>query len=97
MALVVMIVEGQLLLAVGSVFGVVHVQHDDARCLRVTGDEALDERPGQSVDVLAAEAALQAREGRPRGQRSGFVQRRTPSASLDIGSPRSLLASLPST
>jgi len=85
MAVVVMVVEGQFLLAVGAVFGVVHVQHDDARGLRVTGDEALDEGPGQTVDVFAAEAVLQAREGRPRGQRSGFIQRCTPQRQFEHG------------
>lgn len=50
---------------------------------------------GQPVEVLTTEAILQAQEGRTRGQRSDFVQRRTPSANLNTGSRRRLLASLP--
>jgi len=76
-AAVVVVVEGKLLLAVGAILGVIHVQQDHRRRFGITGDEGVDEGLRQAVDVPACQAVLQPRKGRPGGERVVRIQRRT--------------------
>ena len=71
----VVVVERLLLLAMGGILGVIHVQHDHGRRLGVAGDEGLDEAFGQAVNVFARYAVLQAGERGSRSQIIPLVQR----------------------
>lgn len=75
MAAVMMIVEAELLLAVRGVLGVIHIQHDDRRWRGITGDELIDERPSDAIEVFSGGRILQARERRGTGQIARAVQR----------------------
>ncbi len=90
------VVEGQFLLPVGPVFGMVHVQDDDRGWAGIAGNEDLDKGLGQTIDVLAGESVLQPRERGAGGQIIVGIQRRPPDRELERGSWRRLLASLPS-
>ena len=70
MALIMMIIEGELLLAMGRVIGVIEVKHNGGRRLWVTGDEVIDERVGEPVDILAIDAVF--KPGKGRGTRQGL-------------------------
>lgn len=76
MVAVMVVVEGQRLLAVGGVVGMVHVQRDAARGVFIPGDELLDQGAGQAVDVAAPQRAFQAGVGGAAGQRRVGIQRR---------------------
>jgi len=81
----VVVVERLLLLAMGGILGVIHVQHDHGRRLGVAGDEGLDEAFGQAVNVFARYAVLQARERGAVGQVISLVQRRTTHRQFEHG------------
>lgn len=51
----------------------------------VAADEGINEGLGQAVDVLAGDAVLQSREGRPRGQGVVGIERRTRRRELEHG------------
>jgi hypothetical protein len=68
-ALVVMTIKRQLLLAVGPVFGVVHVQHDDLWRPGVTGDKGLGQPMGQADLLVNAPPSKSARTVKsPKGE-----------------------------
>ena len=73
-ATVVVVVETELLLTVGGVLGVIHVQHDDGRWDRITGDELIDVRLGDAVEVFGSSRILQARDRGSAGQIAFAVQ-----------------------
>lgn len=90
-AAVMVVVEGQLLLAVGAVFGVLHIQDDHRGRLGITGDEGLDERLRQAVDILARAGVLQAGKGRTRSQVVTFGEWSLPQwRPFDLNSRRNL-------
>jgi hypothetical protein len=61
---IVRIEEGALLLAVGEIIGGIHIEDDSRRrVVAVPRQVALQERFGEPVAVLCADAILYAREG----------------------------------
>ncbi len=66
--LVMVVIKRQFLLAVGLVFGVIHVQHDHLWRLGVAGDKLLYKGLGETVKVAGVNGIFQAREGRCAGQ-----------------------------
>ena len=74
MAAVMMVVEAQLLLPVGGVLGVIHVQDEERGRCGIAGDELIDKRLGQAVDILGRCGILQTREGGGAGQIAVGVQ-----------------------
>ena len=66
--LVMMIVKRQLLLAMGLVFGMIHVEHDHLWRFGVAGDKLFHKGLGQAVKVAIVGGIFQAREGRSAGQ-----------------------------
>src|SRR5437763_414099 len=59
-----MVVECELLLSVGRIVGVIQIEHDGRRRLRVAGDEVGAQRLGQPIEVLTVHAMFKPREGR---------------------------------
>jgi hypothetical protein len=88
--------EGQLLLAVSFLLGVVQVQDNHLRGLSITGHKVLDKRLREAVDILAGSRVLQVREGRGAGPIGAGSSGARSSPRLKTGSPRRALASLPS-
>jgi hypothetical protein len=82
-ALVVMIVEGQFLLAMRRVFRVIEVEDNGGRGLGVTRNEVVHERPGEAVEVGAGHAVFEPGEGRGTRQVLGGVERDTLEAQLE--------------
>ena len=94
--LIIMIIERELLLAVGRIVCMIEVEHDGRRRLRVAGDEVGAQRPGKPIEVLTIHTVFKPREGwRTRQVLLGARGGRSP-PSLNSGSRRRLLASLPS-
>ena len=62
-----LVVEGQHLLAMSAVFRVIHIQDDHCGRLGIAGDEGLNKRLRQAIDVLASAGVLQVREDGARG------------------------------
>src|SRR4030095_14502207 len=85
MALVMLVIEGEFLLAMGRVLRVIQVQDNRRRRFGVTGNEVLDERLGEPVDVLAIHTVLQPREGRSARQGLRGIQRYPLHAELTHG------------
>ena len=94
--LVMMIVKRQLLLAMGRVFGVIHVEHDQWRRFGVAGNKLFHKGLGQAVEVAGVSGIFQAREGRCAGQILLRLKRLAFGAELNMGSRRRVLASLAS-
>lgn len=69
-AAIMTIVEGQLLLPVSVIHGMIHVQDDHRRRGGIAVDECVNERLGQAEDVFAGEPVLQAGKGWSGSQRS---------------------------
>ena len=95
--LIIMIVERELLLAVGRIVCVIEVEHDGRRRLRVAGDEVGDQRLGSADRGPYGPHCVQAARRlahSPGPAREPEGSRSTPS--LNSGSRRRLLASLPS-
>ena len=61
--LVVMVIEGEFLLSMGWVIRVIQVEHNRRRGLGVAGDEVVDERLRQAVEILAVHTVFETREG----------------------------------
>lgn len=59
-----MIVEGKLLLSVGRIVGVIQVEHDGRRRLRVAVNAVRHQRLGQPLEVLPGHAVFKPRKGR---------------------------------
>jgi hypothetical protein len=85
MALVMLVIEGEFLLAMGRVLRVIQVQDNRRRRFGVTGNEVIDERLGEPVDVLAIHTVLQPREGRSARQGLRGIQRYPLHAELKHG------------
>jgi hypothetical protein len=58
-----MIIERELLLAVGRIVWMLEVEHDGRRRLRGAGDEVGSQRPGQPIEVLTIHTVFKPREG----------------------------------
>src|SRR5207244_8316989 len=67
-ALVVMVIEGEFLLAMRGVIGVIEVQHDGRGGLCVAGNKVVHEGRGETIEVLAVHLVLQPRERGSTGQ-----------------------------
>src|SRR5512134_106689 len=72
---VMMVIEGEFLLAMRRVIGVIEVKDNGGGGLGVTGNEVVDERLREPVEVFAVHAVLQPGEGRGTGQVLGWLQR----------------------
>jgi hypothetical protein len=64
MTLVMMVIEGEFLLAMGRILRVIEVQDNSGRGLGVTGNEVIDERLGEPVEIEAGDAVFEPGEGR---------------------------------
>jgi hypothetical protein len=60
--LIVIIIEGQLLLAMCGIIGVVHIEDNGGRGLRVAGDEVVHQGTRKTIQVCAVPLVLQTRE-----------------------------------
>ena len=70
-----MVVEGEFLLPVGRIVGVIEVKHDGRRRLRVAGNEVGHQGLGQPIEVLAVHTVFKPREGRRTRQSLLWSQR----------------------
>jgi hypothetical protein len=52
-ALVVMVIEGEFLLAMGGIIGVIQIEHDGGGGLRVTGDKLVHKGLCEPIEVFA--------------------------------------------
>ena len=73
--LVVMVIEGELLLAMGRVFCMIEVQDNRSGRLRIAGDEVVDERLRETVEVRAGHLMFEPGEGRRTRQVLGGIER----------------------
>jgi hypothetical protein len=64
MVLIVMVIEGKLLLALGGVIGVIKVEHNGRRRLCVTGNESVHEGSREPIEVFPIYLMFQTRQGR---------------------------------
>ena len=96
MVLIVMIIEGKLLLAMGGIIGVIQIEHDSGGRLRVTGDEVVHEGPREPIEVFAVYLCSRRENVGRTGQACSGLQGGRSTPSLNMGSRRRLLASLPS-
>lgn len=67
-ALVMMVLKRQFRLALGSIFEVVHVEHDHLWRHGVVGDKLFDKDWGQAAEVACTGGVFQARERRCAGR-----------------------------
>ena len=74
---IVVVVEGQRLLAVGGIVRVVEVQGDGGRRFGIAGDELLHQSASQTVNIAAAQRSLQTGVGAAGGQGIVGIERRT--------------------
>ena len=58
MVLIVMIIEGEFLLPMRRVIGVIEVEHNGGWGLRVAGDEVVHQGLRQAIEVLAVHAVF---------------------------------------
>ena len=61
-ATVVVVIEAQFLLTMGSILRMIHIEHNQLGWFGVAGDELIDEGPGQAMDVFSGCGILQAGE-----------------------------------
>ena len=80
---IVVVIEGEFLLAMGRVIGVIEVKHNGGGRLGVAGDEVVDQRVGEPVEVLAVDAVFQPRKGGGTRQVLGGLQGRPLHAELE--------------
>ena len=73
MALIVMIIERELLLSIRRIIRVVQIQDNGGRGLSVAGDEVVHQGACESIEVLAVDVVLETREGRGAGSVVGRV------------------------
>src|SRR4030095_13232844 len=52
MVLIVMMIEGKLLLAIGGIIGMSKIEHDSRRWLRVAGNKVIHEGSRETIEVL---------------------------------------------
>jgi len=64
MVLIVMILEGERLLAIRRSIGVIDIQHHGGGRLRVTGKEVIHEGPCEPLEVCTVDVVVEARAGR---------------------------------
>ena len=57
------VIEREFLLAMGRVIGVIEVEHNSGGRLGIAGDEVVDQRVGEPVEVLAVDAVFKTRKG----------------------------------
>ena len=76
--LIIMIIERELLLAVGRIVCMIEVEHDGRRRLRVAGDEVGSQRPGKPIEVLTIRGVHREKVGALAGSCSGARGRSTP-------------------
>jgi len=76
MVLIVMIIERELLLAIGWVIGVVQVEHNGGWGLGITGNEVVHKGLRKPIKIFAVDLVLQARERWGTGQIVGRIQGR---------------------
>ena len=74
----------------------IEVEHNGGGRLGVAGDEMIDQGMGKSVEVLAVDAVFKTRKGGGTRQVLRGLQGSRSTLSLNRGSCRRLLASLPS-
>src|SRR5207244_1398592 len=67
-ALVVMVIEGEFLLAMRGVIGVIEVKHDGSGGLCVASNKVVYQGRGETIEVLAVHLVLKTRERRSTGQ-----------------------------
>ena len=84
-ALVVMVIEGEFLLAMRGVIGVIEVQHDGRGGLCVAGNKVVHEGRGETIEVLAVHLVLQPRERGSTGQVVRGLQRKPLHPQLEHG------------
>ena len=53
MVLIVMVIEGKRLLAMGGIIGMIEIEHNGRRGLGVAGKKMIDQGGGETVEVLA--------------------------------------------
>lgn len=73
--LVVMVIEGKFLLAMGRVFRMIEVQDNRGRGLGIAGNEVVDERLGKPVEVRAGHLMFEPGKGRSTRQVLGRIER----------------------
>jgi hypothetical protein len=64
MVLIVMVLEGERLLAIRRSIGVIDIQHHGGGRLRVTGKEVIHEGPCEPLEVCTVDVVVEARAGR---------------------------------
>src|SRR5438094_3973539 len=74
-ALVVMVIEGEFLLAMRGVIGVIEVKHDGSGGLCVASNKVVYQGRGETIEVLAVQLVLKTRERRSTGQVLRGLQR----------------------
>ena len=74
MVLIVMIIEGKLLLAMGGIIGVIEIEHNGRRGLGVAGNKMIDQGGRETIEVLAVDLVFKPREGGRTGQVVLWVQ-----------------------
>src|SRR5262245_47004884 len=72
--LVVMVLEGEFLLAMGRVCRMIEVQDDGGRGLGIAGNEVVDKRLGKTVEVRASHLVFEPGEGRRTRQVWGGIE-----------------------
>ena len=90
-----MIIEGKFLLTMGRGIGVIEVQDNGGGGLGVAGDEVVDQGAREPVEILAVDAVFKTEKVGALAKRAGSSGDRS-TLSLNRGSCRRLLASLPS-
>jgi hypothetical protein len=63
MVLIVMIIDGKLLLAIGGIIGMIEIEHDGRRRLWVAGNKVIHQSSRETIKVLAVALVFQTREG----------------------------------
>ena len=91
-----MIVAGKLLLAMRRVIGVIEVKHNGGGRLWVAGDEVVDQRAREPVEILAVDAVFKPGKGRGTRQVLRGLQGGPFHTERQQGACRRLWASLPS-
>ena len=71
----VMVIEGEFLLAMGRVFRMIEVQDNRGGRPRIAGNEVVDERLGETVEVRAGHLMFEPGEGRRTRQVLGGIER----------------------
>ena len=80
-----MVIEGEFLLAMRAVIGVIEVKHDGRGGLCVAGNKVVHEGRGETIEVLAVHLVLKSRERGSTGQVLRGLQRKPLHPQLEHG------------